>query len=172
MPNKLMHEQDQKTKLARLSINQALGAGAADSGADSADEPSIEVQPSLDVANNAQRNQLRAAIKSASTPRAASTDYLISHTDQLIQQAQQLARKGDSVSKEQAIQLFSQAVALSPADSDAWMWLGGMLLDQNLERAHYCLQRAVELNPQNERAQAWSGKCHGPTSNPNRTSDG
>ncbi len=147
MPNKLMHEQDQKSKLARLSINQALGAGAADSGADSTDEPSP-----LAAANNAQRSQLRAAIKSAANPRAIGTDHLVSHSDQLIEQAQQLARKGDSASKEQAIQLFSQAVALSPADSDAWMWLGGMLLDQNLERAQYCLQRSVELNPQNERA--------------------
>lgn len=147
MPNKLMYEQDQKSKLARLSRNQALGAGAADSGADSNDE----LLP-VEAANNTQRNQLRAAIKSAANPRAIATDRLVSHTDQLIQQAQQLARKGDPASKEQAIQLFSQAVALSPADSDAWMWLGGMLLDQNLERAQYCLQRAVELNPQNERA--------------------
>src|ERR1700694_4294618 len=108
MPDKLMNEQPKKSKLPRLSnaeknqpapneVNLVVGAGAADSGGDT---PLIRSNGEI----KEQRSQLRAAIKSAHTNR-------LHNPDELIQQAQELARKGDKESKEQAVQLFSQAVA-------------------------------------------------------------
>lgn len=129
-----------KPSVESSAVNSS--AGAADSGSDSASNNS-------GGDNKAARSQIRAAVSSAYGTQPLNPDRVLDPADKLIEQAQQLVKKGN---KDEAIQLFSQAVALKPTNSDAWMWLGGMLIDHNLERAHFCLQRAVELNPQNQRA--------------------
>lgn len=134
--------EDEREALADSNIENS-NAGAADSGSDSSSIGNTNEE------TKAARSQLRAAVSSAHGTQPLNPDYLNDPADKLIEQAQQLVKKGN---KDEAIQLFSQAVALKPTNSDAWMWLGGMLIDHNLERAHFCLQRAVELNPQNQRA--------------------
>ena len=67
----------------------------------------------------------------------------------LLAKGQLLARQGQL---NEARQMFGQAVRLDPASSEAWTWLGGLLIDSNLERARLCLEKAIELDDTNERA--------------------
>lgn len=67
----------------------------------------------------------------------------------LIARGQAQARQGQL---DQARKLFGQAVQQDPTNAEAWTWLGGLLIDLNLERAKICLTRAVELDASNERA--------------------
>ncbi len=124
------------------------------------------------------RFQIRAAINSIyNTPRATGqTDSLISRDQEKSQsteptrpapaidqaeleraaQVESLIAKGQHLARQQQLdnarRVFSEAVRLDPNHSEAWTWLGGLLIDTNLERAHLCLQRAVELDPGNGRA--------------------
>ena len=64
--------------------------------------------------------------------------------DSLLGQGIIAARLGD---KNTARRLLSEAVRLDPESEKAWLWLSGVL-DTHQARA-YCLQKALELNPDN-----------------------
>lgn len=68
----------------------------------------------------------------------------------LIAQAQLHARQGQ---QDTARKLLGQAVQRDPANAEAWTWLGGLLTEISLEHARLCLNKAVELDPTNDRAQ-------------------
>ncbi len=69
--------------------------------------------------------------------------------ENLIAKAQLLARQGQL---EEARNLLTQAVQRDSSSSEAWTWLGGLLVEVNLERARLCLTKALELDTTNERA--------------------
>jgi tetratricopeptide (TPR) repeat protein len=81
-------------------------------------------------------------------------EILISPTDDLVQQGIVAARAGR---RDEALRLFRQALALDPNNFEAWLWRGGLAADPS--EALACLQRAVALKPQDERARqglAWA----------------
>jgi tetratricopeptide (TPR) repeat protein len=118
-----------------------------------------------DSANLASRFQIRTAINSIYSPRREKEEPPVSSEDwsklaeqlpkaqavEFVKQAKALAKEGD---KDKALQLLAQAVRLDKDNLDAWTWMGGLLLSlgQNLERAKFCLNRALEISPDNERA--------------------
>ncbi len=67
----------------------------------------------------------------------------------LFAEGQSQARAGNHAA---AYDLFSAITRLAPDDVDAWMWKGATALHP--QEAVRCLQRAVELAPDNERARA------------------
>jgi tetratricopeptide (TPR) repeat protein len=79
---------------------------------------------------------------------------LMSPTDNLVQQGIAAAQAGR---RAEALRLFRQALALDPNNFEAWLWRGGLAADPSEVLA--CLQRAVALKPQDERARqglAWA----------------
>jgi len=64
-----------------------------------------------------------------------------------------------------AQRLFARATELDPANEEAWMWRAGIANDASETVA--CLKRVLELNPQNEQAQAglqWAASKRTPAS--------
>jgi tetratricopeptide (TPR) repeat protein len=75
-------------------------------------------------------------------------------TDDLVKQGIAAAQAGR---RAEALRLFRQALALDPNNFAAWLWRGGLAADPS--EALACLQRAVALKPQDERARqglAWA----------------
>jgi tetratricopeptide (TPR) repeat protein len=80
----------------------------------------------------------------------------MSPADDLVKQGIAAAQAGR---RAEALRLFRQALALDPNDFAAWLWRGGLAADPS--EALACLQRAVALQPQDERARqglAWAQK--------------
>ena len=67
--------------------------------------------------------------------------------DNLVKQGIAAAQSGR---RAEALRLFRQALALDPNNFEAWLWRGGLAADPS--EALACLQRAVALQPQDERA--------------------
>jgi hypothetical protein len=76
------------------------------------------------------------------------------NVDTLLQEGRRLARAGR---KAEAYDLFSAATRLRPHLVEAWIWKGGMALHPR--EAVRCLERAVQMEPENRRAReglAWA----------------
>jgi tetratricopeptide (TPR) repeat protein len=52
--------------------------------------------------------------------------------------------------RQKAARIFARAVQLDVRDEEAWYWLSACVED--VEKKRYCLQRVLQLNPQNVRA--------------------
>lgn len=68
-------------------------------------------------------------------------------SESLFSQGQAALRAGD---KQKARQIFQSIVQSNPDNENAWLWLAGAT-DSGFERALY-LERALAINPENERA--------------------
>jgi parallel beta-helix repeat protein len=68
-------------------------------------------------------------------------------TDQLMNQAIQLAKNGSLSS---ASRIFAAIINQDPGNETAWLWMAASITDR--EKQRYCLQRAIQINPKNERA--------------------
>lgn len=68
-------------------------------------------------------------------------------TDQLMNQAIQLAKNGSLSS---ASRIFAAIINQDPGNETAWLWMAATITDR--EKQCYCLQRAIQINPKNERA--------------------
>ena len=68
-------------------------------------------------------------------------------SDDVLQQAAELFKKGD---KEQASKLLSELVNKEPRNASAWYGLAICL--NETEQKRYCLQRVLEINPDNAKA--------------------
>ena len=54
--------------------------------------------------------------------------------------------------KSEAEQILKEVVQQTPQDVDAWLWLGASVSTPN--ETLYCLERVLELDPDNQKAQA------------------
>jgi twitching motility two-component system response regulator PilG len=64
-----------------------------------------------------------------------------------------LAKSGD---REAARELLLEATELDSNNEITWLWLASVA--DSAENAIICLERAIEINPHNERSQRWLGK--------------
>ena len=144
------------------ALNEAEVLADSNSSADGG-EPNGE-----SVRSTQPRFQLRAAINSAYQPvRPITAPFAVppqtppppppdpaelqraAEIQNMLAKGQTLARQGQL---DQARRTFGEVIQRDPENSEAWTWLGGLLIESSPERAHQCLQRAVELDPTSDRA--------------------
>ena len=69
------------------------------------------------------------------------------HPAELVRSGQQLARTGYRLA---AFRLFCQALEIDPGHEEAWLWRAGT--SQEPEETIRCLERVLQINPENSRA--------------------
>ncbi len=140
----------------------SIASQAGDSPAQPKARPEIALAADNLTQHELPRSSLRAAITSNRQFSKTSSNYspqLIQHQPADLERAaevQSLIARGQMLARQRQLDaarsLISRALQLEPTNAEAWTWLGGLMIDLNLERARLCLKRGLDLDPANERA--------------------